>query len=211
VRIGIVCEGQRGCPEVQVFPHFVKLICPTLDFDPRRDMVPSGNRPRVISEGPRIAKRLLADGCRRVFIIWDVYPPSWDVRQEADCVPQLADLRRNLQAAGLANASIVPVAIHEELEAWLLCDADALNAVIQPQGKRQIQHERYPNVIKNPKVTLQNLFKRGRGRTYNESYSAGQIARQIASTNRLRRSQSFERFEDKLRAVCIKSAGPPRR
>lgn len=202
MRIGIVCEGQRGCAEVQVFPHLIRWICPELEFNAQRDIIPSGNRPRVLKEGSGIAKRLLAQGCDAVFIIWDVYPAWRDSGQNADCVPQLAELRQNLQAAGMANANIVPIAIHEELEAWLLCDADALNEVIQPQGNRAIQHERNPCAIANPKAALKELFKLGRGRAFNESYSAGQIAMKLTSTRRLRRSQSFARFEDRLMAFC---------
>lgn len=200
MKIGIVCEGQRGCCETQVLPHLIKLICPSADHD----IVPSGNRPNVIKQAPAIAKRLLNEGCVAVFIMWDVFPGWRDSGQVADCRPQLAELIKNLQAANVDLDKIVPIAVHEELEAWLLCDGDALNSVIGPlqSPRRRIGHERNPCDVKDPKVALQNLFALGRGRRYNEAFSAGQIASRLRSKDRLRRSQSFKRFDDRLSEFC---------
>lgn len=110
----------------------------------------------------------------------------------------------SLSAADMALLKpIIPVAIHEELEAWLLCDADALMAAIGPlRNKKPIRHETDPENVSNPKKVLERKFEQGRGKIYNPSFSAGQIAAKLVSTNRLRKSQSFARFEDRLRELC---------
>lgn len=197
LKIGIVCEGQRGCAEVQVFPHLIKLICP----DAETEIVPSGNRPTVLNDAPKHAKHLFDQGCDAVFVVWDVFPEWRDEGGTTDCREHNRTLEGNLCAAGMAKLPIIPVAIHEELEAWLLCDADPLNSLIEPLNK-QIQHTKNPDDVANPKVVLTRLFERGRGKRFNPSFSAGQIAARLTSTDRLRKSQSFRRFEDRLRLLC---------
>jgi Domain of unknown function (DUF4276) len=202
LRVGIVCEGQRGCVETQVFPHLVGLICPDAVCG-QDEIVPRGNRPSVLKDAPTVARNLLNSGCDVVFVIWDVFPEWRDQGGTTDCEAHRKTLDDNLKNAKMADKPIVSVAIHEELEAWLLCDAEALMAAIGPMtNKKPIPHEKDPDKVSNPKAAIKRLFKRGRGKTYNESFSAGQIAARLTSTKRLRRSQSFARLEDKLKALC---------
>src|SRR5438128_3338881 len=161
-KVGIVCEGQRGCAEEQVFPHLIKLICPEATFD----IVPSGNRPTVLESAPSAAKNLFATGCGAVFVIWDVFPGWRETGGGTDCKEHVKTLKDNLKAADMDKKVIVAVAIREELEAWLLCDADALMAVIAPLIKKKpIKHENAPDSVPNPKKRLERLFRLGRGQT----------------------------------------------
>jgi Domain of unknown function (DUF4276) len=202
LKIGIVCEGQIGCAEIQVFPHLARLICPGAICG-KDEIVPSGNRPNVLKVAPMVAKKLLANGCDAVFVIWDVFPEWREHGGTTDCKVHRATLDENLKTAELVGKPIYPVAVHEELEAWLLCDADALMAVIGPlRQKKKIEHEKYPDAVENPKKKLMELFKLGRGKSYNPSFSAGQIAAQLTTIKRLRKSQSFRRFEDRLKKLC---------
>ena len=199
LKVGIVCEGQRGCAETQVFPHLIKLICPGATWD----IVPSGKRPNVLKNAPVEAEKLLATGCTVVFVFWDIFPKWPDEGGTTDCKEHRRTLDANMKAAKMTNQSIIPVAIREALEAWLLCDADALMAVIgQLTSNRPISHETNPDGVPKPKTVLKNLFQRGRGRIYNESYSPGLISARLTSTKRLRRSRSFARFEDHLKKLC---------
>lgn len=204
LKIGIVCEGQRGCAETQVFPHLVKLICPNAVCG-QEEIVPSGNRPNVLTVAPAVARQLLRDGCDFVFVIWDVFPEWRDHGGTTDCRVHRKTLDDNLKTAQMSGKPIFSVAIHEELEAWLLCDADALMATIGTlKRKKRISHETTPDRVQNPKMVLESLFRLGRGKRYNPSFSARQIATNLASTTRLRKSQSFSRFEDRLKKLCGK-------
>jgi hypothetical protein len=206
LRVGIVCEGQRGCAEMQVLPRLVRLICPEA-LCGHSEIVPSGNRPKVLKQAPIVARDLLKSGCDVVFVFWDVFPEWRDEGGSTDCKVHRKTFDEGLAAAKLTGQPIIPVAIHEELEAWLLCDADALTAVIGPLPKKKpIAHEKAPDQVKNPKSVIKKLFQRGRGTTYNESFSASQIAAKLTSVKRLRKSQSFKRFEDRLRALCDEKA-----
>ena len=200
LKIGIVCEGQLGCAETQVFPHLVKLLCPRAELK----VVPTGNRPTVLAEAPKVAKRLFDEGCTTVFVIWDVFPEWRDAGGTTDCKQHRKDLDASVRAFGKNLGPLYPVAIHEELEAWLLCDADALMAVIGPlANKKSIPHEKDPDSVSDPKTVLRKRFKLGRGSHYNQSFSAGNIAKKLTTTKHLERSQSFKRFAEKIRALCV--------
>src|SRR5207302_5030558 len=128
-----------GCAEEQVFPHLIKLICPDASWD----IVPSGNRPAVLKGVPIRARNLLATGCDVVFVIWDVFPEWPDTGGTTDCTEHVKELVANLAAAKMDNSPIIAVAIREEVEAWLLCDADALTGVIAPLiDNKPIRHEK---------------------------------------------------------------------
>src|SRR2546423_1232591 len=145
IKIGVVCEGQRGCAEKQVFPYLIELICPEATWD----IVPSGSRPAVLDSAPSVAKNLFATGCDVVFVIWDVFPEWRDSGGTTDCKEQVKTLVANLVVAKMDDKPIIPIAIREELEAWLLCDADALMAVIgRLTGRKRIQHEKAPDNVR---------------------------------------------------------------
>jgi len=198
--IGIVREGQRGCAETQVFPRLVKLLCPHAIVE----IMPTGNRPTVLAEAPKIAKRLFDEGCSTVFVMWDVFPEWRDHGGTKDCTQHRKDLDASIKAFKQRLGPIFPVAIHEELEAWLLCDAGALMAAIgQLTKKKSIPHETNPDGVSGPKTALIERFKLGRGSRYNPSLSAGKIAANLTTTKHLEKSQSFKRFADKVRALCV--------
>lgn len=199
LKVGIVCEGQRGCAEEQVFPHLFRLICPEATYD----IVPSGKRPEVLRNAPIEAEKLFEQGADVVFVVWDVFPKWGDHGGSTNCKEHCKILADNLAAKGMGESAIVPVAIRQMLEAWLLCDADALTAVIGTlTRKKPIPHENSPDSVSNPKVVIKELFKRGRGRVYNDSYTPGLIAAKLTSVERLRCSRSFFHFEKHLKRHC---------
>jgi hypothetical protein len=103
----------------------------------------------------------------------------------------------------MTGKPIKAIAVHEEIEAWLLCDADALRAAIGPlEDKDPIPHNKDPDGTDNPKKAIKKLFSRGRGKEYNEGYSPGAVAKNLKSVTRLRKSQSFVRFEKHVLSLC---------
>jgi len=200
LKIGIVCEGQRGCAETQVFPHLVKLLCPHAILE----IVPTGNRPTVLAEAPKVAKRLFDEGCSTVFVMWDVFPEWRDHGGTTDCTQHRKDLVASIKAFKQKLGPIFPVAIREELEAWLFADGDALSAAMsKPTHKVTVGHEKKPDEIKKPKAKLARLYRIKSG-VYNESVDAGKIAANWATTARIEKSQSFKRFADKVRGLCAR-------
>ena len=205
LRVGIVCEGQRGCAETQVFPQLVKLICPEAICGDA-EIVPSGNRPNVLKKAPIIASLLLESGCDVVFVMWDVFPEWRDEGGSTDCEEHRQTLDAGLTAAKMNKKPIVPVAIREELEAWLLCDGAAIEAAIgKLVTKKRVPSEKKPDTVSNPKARLKEIYKQfRRGKGYNDVFSASQIAANIRSLEPLRASKSFARFERKLKEWCDK-------
>lgn len=199
LKIGIVCEGQPDGAEEKVLPRLIRLICPRAIWD----IVPSGNRPSVLAKAPNEAKRLLEGGCTIVFVMWDVFPEWRDHGGTADCKDHLKILDDGMKAANMSGKPVIPVAVHEELEAWLLADGDALSAAMStPAHKVRVGHEKHPDGVDSPKATLRKLFETKKVGTYNESVHAGKIAAKLTSTKRLEQSQSFKRFADAVRKVC---------
>jgi hypothetical protein len=80
-KLGIVCEGQTGCAEMQILPKLVELICPSVV----PDIVPCGNRLQVLELAPVVAQRLLNQGCASVIVMWDVFPEFRDQGGTSDC------------------------------------------------------------------------------------------------------------------------------
>ena len=106
LKIGIVCEGQRGCAETQVFPKLIKLLCPRAEID----VVPTGNRPAVLKEAPTVAQRLFEAGCNTVFVIWDVFPEWRDHGGTTDCKQHRKALNTNIEAFNGSGRAHIEVA-----------------------------------------------------------------------------------------------------
>lgn len=202
LKIGIICEGQVDGADEKVFKKAIGLLCPRASVD----IVPSGNRPQLLTSAAKQAKNLLEQGCSAVFVIWDVFPDWPDHGGTTDCKMHRKTLMENLASAGMKGKPIVPIAIREELEAWLLADGDALSAAMSTRShKIKVKHEKKPDMISKPKGKLRKLFETKKVGTYNESIHAGKVAANWTTTARLERSQSFKRLADTVRSLCKSS------
>jgi hypothetical protein len=195
MKTGIICEcGPQGA-EVQVFPEIVKK----LGIKNTLDIVPMDKKPKLVEGCGKATKQLLESGCERVLIVWDLYP-GWRVKGQKPCRKEdreaiLASLRAS--RVDLRKAKLI--CIQEELEAWLLCDGDALSEVLsRPTHKVKIKSEKNPDGISNPKGRMRKIFQQNGKPDYNDMTDAIKIARALPDTKKLLRSSSFDRFRNSL-------------
>lgn len=197
MKVGIVIESGPDGAERKVCEHLAVQIRPgiTISWATHR------NKPDMIANCGRAVVQLLKDGCKRVIILWDLFPP-WRKSGQKPCrrEDRLAILK-SLKLAGVEKSPVFLVCIREELEAWLLADGRAVTAVLSTEAHpaRRVADSRNPDHVGNPKRRLKRLFRENRRGEYNDLVHAIKIIRQ-ADLNKLRRSDSFCRFEEKLTA-----------
>ena len=145
------------------------------------------------------AQQLLDEGCDRVLIVWDLFPP-WRESGERPC--RHDDRQSILESLGqnVVDVSRVHlICIREEIEAWLLADGRALSRVLSKKTRSvRIVHERSPEELRNPKKRLTRMFRRHSGQPYSDRIHAEQIVRALPDLNRIRRCPSFVRFAAKV-------------
>src|SRR5437016_5117087 len=75
MKVGLILEGNPKGPDQQV----CELLARRIREDLFIETVTMGNKPSLISGCGDAAAGLLASGCERVLVIWDLYPP-WGQR-----------------------------------------------------------------------------------------------------------------------------------
>lgn len=196
MKIGFVFEcGPKGADE-QVCEYLAMLIRPgvvpvsrTLD-----------NKANLIRDAGRVAVALLADGCERVLIVWDLRP-AWPDKKTKPCRhDERVALLKALEDAGVSSGPVFLVCVEQELECWLLADEARLSAYLSTSEHPFVASRvRRPDRVKNPKALMMNYFRTARGWRYEDRTHAIQILRVAGlDLKRLKRSASFARFESKL-------------
>jgi hypothetical protein len=199
MKVGMIVESGPQGAEVQVLPHLAEQIVPGVEIS----SVTFRNKPDMIANcGPAVANLLNAGGCDKVLIVWDLYPAWRDDGCRPDCVEDCRAIREALQAAGIADGDdrVTMICIREELEAWLIADNRALEAYLSTDAHpvNGIPRKKRPDRVKNPKKELTNIFQQhGKGR-YNDLIHAIGIAKELPDHKRIGRSQSYQRFSQKL-------------
>lgn len=200
-RIGFIFEcGPQGADK-QVCEYLasqlrpgVQLISRTLD-----------NKRDLLSDAGKVAASLLEDGCQCVLIIWDLRP-AWPDKKSKPC--RYHERQVLLQALGQAGIAVTQpvylVCIEQELESWLLADERLIgNFLSTASHSVPVSRTRHPDREQQPKAKLVNLFKQHRGLRYDDKVHAIKVLRAGAlDVARMRRSNSFARFESKLMA-CV--------
>lgn len=179
-----VCEYLAG----QLKPG-EKIISRTLD-----------TKLKLLEGAAPVAKQLLAEGCRRVLIVWDLRP-AWPDKGDKPCrAKERKTLLDGLAHYGLANAPVYLVCVEQELESWVIaCDHAISDYLSTPAHPYKAKRVRRPDQEKNPKAAMMNHFQTARGWKYEDRVHAIKVLRAAAmDLNRLRCSVSFQRFEDKL-------------
>lgn len=201
MKVGFIVEcGPEGA-ETKVIPHLARMIDDTIE----PDVVPLDRKPVLKKDCGRWAKALLESGCSCVLIIWDLLG-DWGEYEGKGCRhDDRAEIVESLKGAGLnpADNRIRLICIEKMLEAWLIADDRALSAFLSTQAHPvHVQQKKRPEHMPNPKATLIALFKRSgsRIRRYEDRQHAIRIAEKLPNLERLRRLQSFRRFEAKL--IC---------
>ncbi len=179
-----------------------KKVCEYLarKIDPNLDVisVPLDNKPSLIEKCGSTAQMLFKQGCERVLILWDLYPP-WKTKQKPCRKFDCDEIKRNLKKAGVSLDLVYLICIEQELEAWLISDGRAVSAVISNSNHPvKISDVKKSERVDNPKKVLNKHFAQYHGRPYVDRYHAVKIAEAFPDFNRVRRCPSFSRFESKL-------------
>lgn len=194
--IGLILEcGPQGADKfvceylaAELRPN-VKVVSRTMD-----------DKPNLLSNAAKAAALLLADGCERVLIIWDLRP-AWPDKANKPCrAAERQTLLNSLSRAGLTGRPVYLICVEQELESWLLADETKLAGFLStPTHAHSVARVRKPDRVGNPKSVVMNHFKEARGWRYEDRVHAIKVVRHGAPNwARLRQSDSFARFEAKL-------------
>lgn len=206
MKIGIICEGRLGGEDAQLFEYFSKRIAPRAAVK----AFPQGTKPELIDKAGDVAATLFATGYTRVLILWDILP-RWGRPDGEEQDTQ--DIQASLGSAGVdAHPCLFLIAIHKELEAWLLADGKALSAVLsRPAHPVTISNTNNADTVANPKKRLEKLFEQhnvpfgiqpAQG-TYQPKLAAIRIAENIPTNfGQLDKLASFKKFGRSLTQAC---------
>ncbi len=198
MKIGMIFEcGPQGAD---------KLVCEYLGSHIRGEVefssITLDNKANLMRDAGKTAAKLLADGCCCVLIVWDLRP-AWDIKKKLCRRNESETVLASMQTAGVgATAPVHLICIEQELESWLLADEGAISKCLSTTAhKYPVDCIRKPDCVMQPKAALINHFRKARGLRYDDKVDAIRVLR-AAPINlpRLRRSTSFERFEQKLLA-----------
>jgi hypothetical protein len=196
MRVGFVFEcGPKGADE-QVCEFLARAIRPRIVPVSRT----LDNKANLVKDAGRVAAALLADGCERVLIVWDLRP-AWPEKKHKPCRhEERAAMLKALEVAGVANRPVFLVCVEQELESWLLADEAKISACLStPAHPFTAPTVRQPDHIKNPKAVMMKHFESRRGRRYEDRTDAIRVLRAgRLDLRKLRRSPSFARFESVL-------------
>ena len=189
-----------------MFEHFARRILPSATVK----AFPQGTKPELFAKAGDVAKALFATGYNKVLIIWDILPrwkrPDGEAQDRQDLLPSLVNAGVN------AHPCLYLVAIHKELEAWLLADGSALSAVLsRPSHLVKIKDNKNVETEANPKKKLEKLFEThnvpfgpqpAQG-SYQPKLAAIRIAEKVpAKFGQLGKLKSFNQFGRSLTQVC---------
>ena len=195
MKIGMIFECGPDGADRKVCEHLaqrlqsnIEMISVTLD-----------NKPKLLSECGLTAAKLIRQGCERVVIVWDLYPP-WRQRKQRPCRKEDREaVLEALTRAGVSPSRACLICIEEELEAWLIADGRAISRVLsRPTHPVRVQDIKRPERIRNPKTRLNQIFQQQTGRPYVDRIHAQQIVEALPDLTRLIRCATFARFAAKV-------------
>lgn len=195
MKVGMIFESGPQGAEKMVCEYIAKQLCPGIVISSATHV----NKPDMIAGCGKDVVQLLKEGCKRIIIVWDLFPP-WRKAGQKPCRKEDRDAMMNaLKLEGVEKAPVFLICIREELEAWLLADGRAIAAVLSTAAHPvpAIADAKRPDHVPNPKGRLKRLFRVHRHGEYNDLVHAIKIIKK-ADLNRLRRSESFRRFRAKL-------------
>ena len=196
-KIGLLVECGREGLEVVMCRRIIALLNQEHGSNLQLDAAPMVNKKRLIEECGTATADLLSQGCERVLILWDERP-AWPTMGDPLCWHNDREqILGELRKARVPAAKDHLVCIEREFESWLLFDQAMLAcALCQPTHK--VKPPRHPDRSDNPKSAMMTLFSRHGGRRYVDVQAARRFAECLTSLNRLRRCNTFKRFEAKL-------------
>jgi hypothetical protein len=201
MKIGLILECTTDGPDWEVYSGWIKRI---LGYDAVVEQSSAVNKKILIREAGTRAQSLFAEGCTRVFIIWDLWP-AWAAKgappnQNNDEV----GLKASLTAAGVTNPCVYLLCVNRMLETLLIVDGAALNKVLQlPKQKQKPGNLNNAHTQVDPKSYLDKWFKRAGKGPYTAHIHAAQIAKHSGFARLRQRTKEFPRLEESLKqALC---------
>jgi hypothetical protein len=205
MKIGLILECQFGGPDEQVLRSLFSKFAPQHEVD----VAPQGNKALLLQWCGVAARQLLAGGCDRVVIVWDLHPADWgSALQQRNRTPCRREDRQRilgaLEAAGVNTSQVALVAIEYMLESWLLADSSAIKRFLERRLRRRMTAQQCnadPATEDRPKDALSKIFERHGHEAYRDHAHAVLIARQIVDLTEVqRRCPTFQRFWEKATA-----------
>jgi hypothetical protein len=187
----------RG-PDEQIYTHLVRALAPNVKLQCEALV----QKRRLVQGCGKVAAQLLAGGCARVGVVWDLFP-RWRTPEEQHCLGQDRDeILPSLTASGVGPPQVQLVCVQQELEAWLLADSRALASFFsRPEhAAKKIPEYKHPETLSNPKGYLRKLFQTylGKTRRYNDMIDALRIFQKLPDWGRIKRCPSFVRFVERV-------------
>lgn len=191
MKIGLIFEcGPQGADK-KVCEHIIRELAPSAEVV----SITLDNKPNLIENVGIVADQLLQDGCERVVVVWDLYPPWRENRQRPCRKEDRQSIMASLSQSQMAASPVYLVCIEAELESWLLADGRALSSVLsKPHRRVRIADENHPERNRNPKKRLTQIFKEHTGQQYSDRIHAEPIAKAMPDFNRVKRCSTFARF-----------------
>jgi len=197
MKVGMIFECGPDGADKKVCEHLARRLQPDIKIS----SVTLGNKPNLVSECGKNAAQLLAGGCERIVIVWDLYP-AWREKKQRPCLKaDRAAIMESLAQAEVTSPHVYLVCIKEELEAWLLADGRAISAVLsKPTHLVTVKDKKKPERIQKPKTQLNQIFQEKTGRRYIDSQHAEMIIKKV-DLNKLRCCNTFVRFAEKVTGI----------
>jgi hypothetical protein len=158
------------------------------------------NKANLLKDAGRVAAALLADGCERVLIVWDLRP-AWPNRKSKSCRRDECEaILDAIAKAGVESKPIFLICAEQELESWILADEAKISAYLSTLAHvYSAPSGRQPERVPNPKAVMMNHFKKARGWRYEDRTHAVRVLRAAElDLKKIRRSLTFARYESKL-------------
>jgi len=196
MKVGMIFESGAQGADWQVCKHLAEKLNASIEVEYVNHM----NKPEMVRACGWDVQLLIAQGCEKVLIVWDLYPAPHNSGQPPCLKEDREAIMRSLELAGMEAEPVHLVCITEELEAWLLADGRALTTYLSRPSHpaKKIKSNKKPDQIISPKKRLIKLFKKNGHKKYNSLVDAMRIIKELPDLNHLRRSPSFQRFVEKL-------------
>jgi Domain of unknown function (DUF4276) len=193
VKVGLIFEcGPQGADK-----KVCEILLKKLDDTIQTKSITLDSKPNLVQKCGAAAKQLLeTEKCDRVIILWDLYP-AWRTDGEKPCRKEDREsIFESLDGAGVDRNKVHLVCITEELEAWLIADGGAISTTLsKPTHQITVADTKKPEQVKNPKKSLSQIYQKNIGRKYSDLTDAEKITKNITDFKKIRRCNSFCRFE----------------
>jgi len=195
-KVGMIFECGPAGADKAVCEYLVSQLRPGVSVKSQT----LDNKPNLLANGAKVAAALLADGCERVLIVWDLRPAWPDTKKKACRAAECKAILGELDKENLVDKPVFLICIEQELESWLLADKAQLAEYLSTAAHAyKVNGVKKPDRVMQPKSAVLKHFKNARGWDYEDRVHAVKVIRSVKlNLARLRQSESFARFETKL-------------